>query len=253
MVETTIKPENISGTSATVNTQLITDLYFNNDLMDDETRAHSTRVGWYSYLLAKQMGYSDFGSRQIMKGAMLHDIGKYKVPDHIENKPAKLTAEEYEIVKRHCEDGLDVALKFGLSTESETDMVYANIILRHHEKYDGTGYPGKLSGSDIPVEANLVSVADIFDALLSKRCYKEPWSERRVINYINERSGKSFYPELVDAFNKIRHALIAVKRHFDAHSTTIQHPAECPSQLATIMVDQNIYTPFVLPPMKDVA
>ncbi len=248
MVESKIKPEQISGTAVT-NANIVTDLYFNDALMDDETRAHSTRVGWYAYLLAKQVGYSDFGSRQLMKGAMLHDIGKYKVPDHIENKPAKLTAEEYEIVKKHCEDGLDVALQHGLTNSSETDTVYANIILRHHEKFDGTGYPGGLVGHEIPREANLVSIADIFDALLSKRCYKEPWSETRVIDYINERAGKSFYPELVDAFNKIRHALIAVKRHFDIHSTTIQHPADCPSQLAAIMVEQNIYTPFTLPHM----
>ncbi|MFY0656323.1 MAG: HD domain-containing protein [Neptunomonas phycophila] len=226
--------------------------FYHSNVMDRELREHATRVGWYSYLLAKQYGYTDDHAQIVMRGAMYHDVGKSLVPDEIENKPSKLTAEEFDIVKRHCVDGVTIAKQAGIiqNDDSLESITFENIILSHHENYDGSGYPQALKGDEIPIEANLVSLADVFDALLSERVYKKAWEEDRVVDYINENSGKIFRPDVVECFNQIRHGLIAMKRHLTAEGTPTPDPHEHPAIIAKTIVRNNVYVPFILPRME---
>lgn len=226
--------------------------FYYSDVMTDDLRSHATRVGWYSYLLSRQYGHSDDLSRIIMRGALYHDVGKYLVPDEIDNKPSRLTPEEFDIVKRHCADGVDIAMKAGViaANDSLESITYHNIILSHHENYDGSGYPQGLTGDRIPLEANLVSLADIFDALMSERVYKKAWEEDRAVDYINENAGRIFRHDIVETFNQIRHALVAMKRHFNLHGTPIVAPHDHAIQIAKLLVHENVYVPFVLPRME---
>ena len=224
--------------------------FYHSDVMTDDLREHTTRVGWYSYLLARQYGYDEASSQTIMRGAFYHDVGKSLTPTEIENKPGKLTDEEFEIVKQHCVDGVQVAQDAKVINDNSFTQMYESIILNHHERYDGRGYPRGLFGNRIPIEANLVSLADVFDALMSERVYKKAWEEDRVVDYINENSEKMFRPELVEAFNKIRHAMVALKRYFNKNGTPTMNPFEHTIQLAKVLVKENVYTPFVLPRME---
>ncbi len=222
----------------------INELYYS-DVMSIELREHATRVGWYSYILARQHGLSDHISRNIMIGAMLHDIGKSLVPDHIEHKPSRLTPEEFEIMKRHCEDGVAIANDAGvIDIDTDFGEMIKCIILNHHENFDGTGYPNQVKGSYVPIEANLVSLADVFDALMYERVYKKAWEEDRVVCYLNENSRKMFHPSVVETFNEVRHALVTMKRYFNEHGTPTEDPFTHHTLITKAMVHENIYLPF---------
>ena len=136
-----------------------------------------------------------------MRSAPLHDVGKIKISDTILNKPGKLTEEEFELMKTHTTEGRDILTKtsgIALSTgylREAIDMAYC-----HHERWDGTGYPSRLKGSDIPLSARIMAVADVFDALVSQRSYKQPFSYQKAIGIIKEESGTHFDPAVVNAF-----------------------------------------------------
>lgn len=170
-----------------------------------QTAEHVRRVGEYVKIMATEISsysenreYSEREIRYISTASMLHDIGKLMTPVEILEKPGKLTKEEFEIIKRHTTDGEAL-----LHNGAGEIMKYARTIaLEHHERWDGTGYPGGLAGNEIALEARMTSVADVFDALVSRRSYKEAFPVQRAHDIIIEERGKQFDPVLVDLFEK---------------------------------------------------
>ena len=134
---------------------------------------------------------------QIRRGALLHDIGKMGVPDHILLKPEPLTDEEWMIMRKHTHYAYDM-LKPIAFLGSALDIPYC-----HHEKWDGTGYPRRLKGDEIPLTARLFAIVDVWDALTSDRPYRPAWSEKEALTYIQEQSGKHFDPQVVEPFLKM--------------------------------------------------
>jgi len=164
------------------------------DLRDKETEGHSERVTRETLRLAREMGISDSELVHMRRGALLHDIGKMGVPDAILLKPGPLDDEEWAIMKRH--PGLALQLLAPIEyLRPALDIPYA-----HHEKWDGSGYPRRLSGEQIPRAARLFAVVDVWDALCSDRPYRKGWPIGRVLNHIRDGAGTHFDPAVVEAF-----------------------------------------------------
>jgi len=161
-----------------------------------ETGNHVKRVAAYSYILAKLYGLSEEEATLIKEASPMHDIGKVAIPDSILNKPAKLTKEEFKIMKSHAQLGYDM-LKHSDRPILKTAAIIA---LQHHEKYNGKGYPRGLKGEDIHIYGAISAIADVFDALGSDRCYKKAWSIQKIINLIIEETGEHFHPVLANLF-----------------------------------------------------
>ncbi|HBD93361.1 MAG: hypothetical protein A2015_10405 [Spirochaetes bacterium GWF1_31_7] len=159
-----------------------------------ETANHVIRVSYYSYLLSKLLGLDQNTSELIRDASPLHDIGKIAIPDTILHKPAVLTDEERLVIQNHTLIGHEILSK------SNRDLlkIAALIALEHHERWDGEGYPNKKKQDDISIYGRIVSLVDVFDALLAKRVYKAGWDKEKVISYIIEESGKQFDPAIVD-------------------------------------------------------
>ncbi|EHP29632.1 metal dependent phosphohydrolase [Sulfurimonas gotlandica GD1] len=164
------------------------------EIRSKETRLHTKRVSIISTLVAREYGLSEEEVNLIELASPLHDIGKVGISDAILNKPEKLTDEEYNIMKSHSILGLEILNH----SERKLLQTAAIIAYEHHEKYDGTGYPQGLVGEEISIYARIVAIVDVFDALLSKRAYKEKWALEDVIEQLKEESGKHFDPKLVD-------------------------------------------------------
>ena len=160
----------------------------------NETGKHVKRVAMYSQLLARAVGMSEQDVEHIYIASPMHDIGKMAIPDSILKKPGALTDEEMHIMKTHAQVGHDM-LK---TSKRKILQMSAIIAAEHHEKYDGTGYPKGLKGEDIHITARIVALADVFDALGSKRIYKESWEIEDILSFIKEQKGKHFDPQLVD-------------------------------------------------------
>jgi len=164
------------------------------ELRDKETEGHTRRVAHMTERLARTMGIEGEALRHIRRGAMLHDIGKMGIPDSILLKPDQLTAEEEIIMHQHPLHAYNL-LK-GISYLSEdVDIPYC-----HHEKWDGTGYPRGLKGTEIPLSARIFAIADVYDALTSDRPYRKAWAHARTMDHIREQSGSHFDPQVVKAF-----------------------------------------------------
>ncbi|MCB9496935.1 MAG: HD domain-containing protein [Fibrobacteria bacterium] len=163
---------------------------------DKETSNHIKRMSHFSRILARDAGLTRDQVDMIFCSSPMHDVGKIGIPDHILQKPGKLTPEERVIMESHAVIGAHI-LK-----DSEVPVVRqaALVALTHHEKWDGTGYPRRLAGEAIPLEGRIVALADVYDALSSRRCYKEPWSEDRVQSFLVDQRGLHFDPALVDLF-----------------------------------------------------
>jgi HD-GYP domain-containing protein (c-di-GMP phosphodiesterase class II) len=164
----------------------------------EDTGRHLRRMSRFSGILAMGVGLSFQEAEDIRYAAPLHDIGKVAIPDAILRKPAKLTPEEFEEMKKHTVYGA----KMLINAESRLLRLAAKIAVGHHEWYDGSGYPAGLKGESISLEARIVTVADVFDALSSKRVYKGEWSVEDALKYIEERSGKQFDPQVVAALRE---------------------------------------------------
>jgi response regulator RpfG family c-di-GMP phosphodiesterase len=161
-----------------------------------ETGNHVKRVAKYSYLLAKLYGIKEDEARILEMASPMHDIGKIAIPDDILNKPAKLTPEEFEIMKTHAQIGYEI-----LASSKKTIMRAAAIVAgEHHEKWDGTGYPNGKKGEDIHIYGRISAIADVFDALGSDRCYKKAWELDKITQLFKDEKGKHFDPDLVDLF-----------------------------------------------------
>ena len=174
---------------------------------DLETGQHLNRICHFSrmiaHALAKESELSDEYVEQLFIFSPLHDIGKIAIPDKILSKPGKLTEKEKELMQTHVTRGHE----FIINLQEKLDMlspqsckVLQNIVLYHHECWDGSGYPEKLAGEAIPLEARIVAVADVFDALVSKRVYKDCWPVNKAMGYLSDNRGSKFDPDCVNKF-----------------------------------------------------
>ncbi len=168
------------------------------DVMDfrhRETKDHTERVTKMTLILAKLAGISEEEKLKcIERGAALHDIGKIGIPDAILIKPGKLDQEEWQEMRRHPQIAYDILSNIAF-LKTSVDIPYC-----HHEKWDGSGYPQGLKGTEIPLSARLFAVIDVWDALIHSRIYKSAWPEEKVLAYIREQSGVHFDPSVVDLF-----------------------------------------------------
>lgn len=164
------------------------------ELRDHETDDHSKRVTNMTLKIAEAAGVSSAERVHIRRGALLHDIGKVGVPDSILHKPGKLTAKEWVIMKKHP------VFAYQLLSPIEYLKPALDIPYCHHEKWDGSGYPRGLKGEEIPLDARIFAVADVFDALTSERPYLPAWSRKKALEYIRTESGKHFAPRIVEIF-----------------------------------------------------
>ena len=146
--------------------------------------------------------------------APLHDIGKIAIPDRILQKNGKLTNEEFDIIKTHTIEGAKIIDEtFGHTSNEKYYDIVKNVALYHHEKYNGTGYPQKLKGQEIPLEARIMSVADVFDAVSENRCYRDALPIEKCFEIIKEGRGTAFDPDVVDAFLSSKEEIIKVHNH----------------------------------------
>jgi putative nucleotidyltransferase with HDIG domain len=164
------------------------------DMRDHVTDEHTHRVADLTVALARRMGIPDSDLGHIHRGALLHDIGKMGIPDVILQKPDELSDAEQEIMQTHPEKAYMILSHIDYLAPA-MDIPYC-----HHEKWDGTGYPRKLRGEEIPLAARLFAVVDVFDALTTDRPYRKAWSKEKTLMYIQEQSGRHFFPDAVKAF-----------------------------------------------------
>jgi len=166
------------------------------EMRSKETGQHIYRMAKYSKLLAELCGLHAREANLIEASAPLHDIGKIAIPDAILNKPGKLQDDEMAQMRKHAQYGYDMLA----DSNSEMLKLGALVALTHHEKWDGSGYPHGLAGEKIPLAGRIVSLADVFDALMSRRSYKEPFPFEKTLAIILEGAGKHFDPKLVELF-----------------------------------------------------
>jgi putative nucleotidyltransferase with HDIG domain len=164
------------------------------DAKDAETEGHCQRVTAFTITIARSMGVDKGLLRHIARGAFLHDIGKMGVPDSILTKPGPLTAEERNIMRKHCEIGFSVLERIPFLKEA------AEIVLSHQECFDGSGYPRGLKGEQIPIGARIFAVADTLDAMISDRPYRKALPISAARAEIEKYSGKQFDPKVVEVF-----------------------------------------------------
>jgi putative nucleotidyltransferase with HDIG domain len=167
------------------------------DLKDAETEGHCKRVTAFTIAIAREMKVDPLLLPQIARAAFLHDIGKMAIPDKILRKPGPLTPEEREVMRTHCEIGYNMVTRIPFLREA------AEIVLSHQEYFDGTGYPRKLKGEDIPLGARIFAVADALDAMISDRPYRKALPMSHARNEIRTCAGTQFDPEVVDVFMKM--------------------------------------------------
>jgi len=174
---------------------------------DEETGNHILRMAKFSSLIASRLGLPETERHLIEVAAPMHDIGKIGIPDHILRKPGRLDSQEMDVMRTHAGIGYEI-LK---DSPSQFLAMGAVIALGHHEKYDGSGYPGRLKQDEIPLPARIVAVADVFDALSSERPYKKAWPIQDAIQYITSQRGAHFDPRCVDAFVAESETIIKIR------------------------------------------
>lgn len=172
---------------------------------DTDTGNHISRVGAYAALIAEKFDCDTEYVKRIKLYSSLHDVGKVGIPDSILKKPGKYTPEEFIQMQEH------VVIGSRMLDDPEIDIMAKNITLYHHEKWDGTGYVRGISGDEIPLEARIVALADVYDALGTKRPYKDPFPENQIDSIIIGGSGKHFDPELIEVYKNNKSGLLEIK------------------------------------------
>ena len=178
---------------------------------DEDTGAHIKRMSSYCAAIARRMGLAESVIENILYAAPMHDLGKIGIPDLILLKPGKLDPAEMEIMKQHTVIGAKILN----GSDAEYIRLGETIALSHHEKFDGSGYPNGLKGNQIPIAGRIAAIADAFDALTSKRPYKEPFSVEKSLAIIKEGRGSHFDPDVVDAFFAVEDEILAIKKQYD--------------------------------------
>ena len=176
---------------------------------DASTMAHLFRVRDYCSVLARELGVPDKPLRNLELGSMLHDIGKYSIPDAILTKPGSLTEEEWEIMRMHPSLGAGFVRRIPFLSGA------TDVIQNHHERYDGGGYPSGLRAQEIPLSARIFSVVDAYDAIVSKRCYKAAQPPAAALMELRRCSGTQFDPQVVEAFERVLPEIVASMDTFD--------------------------------------
>ena len=170
---------------------------------DSDTDAHNYRVAVYSVKLAEAVELPRHQIKSLIKGALLHDVGKLGIRDNVLLKPGKLNDEEFAVMKTHVQHGMDITARASWLKDAQ------EIVSGHHEKFDGAGYPAGLSGGAIPLGARIFAIVDVFDALTSKRPYKDPLPFEETMEILEAGRGSHFDPDLLDEFESIAHDLYA--------------------------------------------
>jgi putative two-component system response regulator len=178
---------------------------------DTDTGVHIWRMADYAELLARAINWPVDEQKKIKLAAPMHDTGKIGISDDILKAQRKLTPEEFEIMKTHTSIGYRILQK----SNTPLFQMAAEIALRHHEKWNGAGYPDGLKGEDIPMSARIVAVADVFDALTMKRPYKEAWPIEKAFELLAKDAGSHFDPNLVEVFASIKHEVLEIKAQWD--------------------------------------
>ena len=178
---------------------------------DEDTGAHVIRMGQYVGAIARQLSIGDHAIDVLMRAAPLHDVGKIGIPDRILMKPGALTAEEFEVIKTHP----DIGARLLAGSRSEIIRMAEVLALTHHERWDGAGYPRNLAGTDIPLPGRILAVADIFDALVSRRPYKEPFPVPKSLDIIGRYRGNALDPDVVDAFFRAESEIVEIKHAYE--------------------------------------
>ena len=174
---------------------------------DNETGMHVIRMSHFAQLLALAAGHSTAWAEDLLNAAPMHDVGKIGIPDAVLRKPGPLDADEWATMRRHPEIGAEIIGEH----PSGVLQLAREIALAHHEKWDGSGYPRGLAGEAIPLSARIVAIADVFDALTTRRPYKEPWPVQEAMSHIAAQAGKHFDPALVALFAPLLPQLLEIR------------------------------------------
>jgi putative two-component system response regulator len=181
---------------------------------DENTGDHIKRMSQYTSAVARKMGLNKQTVENLLYTAPMHDAGKIGIPDHILLKPGKLNDKEWEIMKQHTIIGAQILAGSG----AKFIKLAQTIALTHHEKWDGSGYPKGLKGSKIPLVGRIAAIADVFDALTSRRPYrKKPFSLEEAFNYIKKERGRHFDPKVVDAFFATKDEILSIKENMETN------------------------------------
>ncbi|MGR3179708.1 MAG: HD-GYP domain-containing protein [Candidatus Anammoxibacter sp.] len=178
------------------------------EFKDEDTGDHIIRMSRYSALVAEKLGLPDKEIKDILCAASMHDVGKIGIPDNILMKPGKLTDEEFAIMKTHASIGANILA----NAKAEIIQVAQKIAVSHHEKWNGKGYPSGHTGCDIPIAGRIVSIADTFDALTSKRPYKDPYPIEVALDIIRKEHEQQFDPDIVDVFLANIEGILKIKK-----------------------------------------
>lgn len=181
------------------------------EFKDNETGMHVMRMSHYCEILAKASGMTDEDAETLRDAAPMHDIGKIGIPDSVLLKPGKLDAEEWTIMQKHVEYGVEI---LGTQSDSKLMKMAIQVAQYHHEKWDGSGYPNRIAGEDIPLVGRIAAVADVFDALTAERPYKKAWSVDEALSLFEEQKGKHFDPRIVELLFENLPQILAVKDKF---------------------------------------
>jgi putative nucleotidyltransferase with HDIG domain len=164
---------------------------------DDYTAEHTRGVALRAVQVGEELGLAPVRLRELAVGGLLHDVGKLAVPNEILQKPGALTDDEFDVIKRHPEAGAELVRELGFSSQ------VAKLVLDHHERLDGSGYPRGLGAPDLDIETRIMAVCDVFDALLSQRVYRDAWTLEDALDLITREAGTKFDPACVDALERV--------------------------------------------------
>lgn len=192
------------------------------DFRDDDTGVHMVRIGYLAEALALALGQPAAFASMLRRAAPMHDVGKIGIPDVILKKPGSYTPDERLVMNQHAEIGA------GILGRSRVPLfqLAAEVALTHHERWDGTGYPRRLHGEDIPLSGRIVAVVDFFDALTMDRCYRKAFAEDVALRMLIDQRGSAFDPAVVDTFLREAPALIALRDQINRQPPSFEELAE---------------------------
>jgi putative two-component system response regulator len=214
--------------SATIS--VIADMVENRDHI---TGGHIERTQEYLEVLVKELLRTDVYTDEIAKwdltllipSAQLHDVGKINISDLILNKPGRLTDDEFDTIKTHCASGEEIIDRIMDKTHDDGFLMHAKKFAGyHHEKWNGTGYPHRLAGEEICLEGRIMAIADVYDALVSERPYKRPFTHEEAVEIIKKDSGTHFDPQIVKAFLNVTDDFLNISKHIESNS--FQHSSD---------------------------